>query len=138
PGNPGASIARLEAAVALHQGEFLPEWPYVEWAEDLRRELAGAYEHALEDLGAALVAAGRPREALAPLESLLARDPERDAACRSLMRAHERSGEPALALRRYHLLRAVLRRSGTEPGPETRALYTEILRRGDEVGAGAM
>jgi DNA-binding SARP family transcriptional activator len=130
----GAEIARLQAAAALHEGEFLPEWRYAEWAADLRRELAGVYERTLEALGAALVAAGRPREALAPLERLLARDPEREAACRSLMRAHEANGEPALALRRYHVLRAVLRRSGTEPGVETRALYTAILRRPDQPG----
>ena len=130
--DPDAAIARLEAAVSLHDGEFLPAWPYADWAEPLRRELAGAYERALESLGERLVAAGRPRDAVAPLERLLERDPEREAACRALMRAHEGCGEPSLALRRYHLLRTALRRSGTDPGPETRALYSEILRRGDD------
>ena len=125
-------IADLETAVGLYEGEFLPQWPYAEWASEIRRELIRGFERALEALGRGLVEAGRPREAQAPLERLLALDPGREAACRALMSAHEDSGEPARALRRYHLLRAVLRRDGVEPGPETRALYSEILRRTDE------
>ena len=126
-----ALIARLGRAVALAEGEFLPEWPYAEWAEPMRRALAGTHERALEALGAALLEAARPCQAVPVLERLLDLDPEREAACRALMRAHEAGGEPARALRRYHVLRAALRRSGLEPGPETRALYLRILRRGD-------
>jgi LuxR family maltose regulon positive regulatory protein len=131
PEAPDAEIRRLERARALWGGEFLPEWPYADWARDLRRLLDAAYEDVLQDLGEALLAAGRPREAAGPFRALLLRDPEREAACRGAMRAHAAAGEPALALRQFHLLRAALRRGqGTEPTEETRALFSRILRTG--------
>ena len=44
------------------------------------------------------------------------------------MRAHVAIGDRALALRQFHRCRALLRqRLGTEPSPETRALFASLL-----------
>ena len=125
-----AEIVRLEAALALYGGEFLPEWPYAPWAEEPRRELSAAHEAVLADLGDALIRAGRPRDALTPLRRLVAHEPQAEGPRRTLMRALAGAGEPTLALREYHLLRARLRREhGAEPAEETRELYARLLAR---------
>jgi DNA-binding SARP family transcriptional activator/tetratricopeptide (TPR) repeat protein len=125
------ALEGLLAAESAYGGEFLPEWPYEDWAQPLRLEVDQARRQVLERLAVALVAADRPAEAVTRYKALLAMDGEYEAWHRGLMRAYAQSGEIALALRQYHACRARLRRGqGTEPGPETRALYSEILGAG--------
>jgi len=86
----------------------------------------------LERLARALLAAGRPLDAVSRYRVLTRRDPEREGWHRGLMRAYSAAGERALALRQYHACRAALRRTqGVEPGAETRALYQALLEEGD-------
>jgi DNA-binding SARP family transcriptional activator len=76
------------------------------------------------------VQVGRPQEALAHFEALLAADPEDEDWQRGVMRCHFEAGDRALALRQFLTSRSVLRQSqGIEPSPETEALYLELLKR---------
>jgi LuxR family transcriptional regulator, maltose regulon positive regulatory protein len=125
---PEDRLALLEAAERRYTGPFLPDWPYEEWAQPRRAQIERAYEGVLEGIGEALVALGRPEEAIPRYERLLARDPDRESWHRGLMRAYADAGELALALRQYHICRSQLRESqGTEPGPLTRALHRALL-----------
>jgi len=126
------AIARLEAAEAAYGGPFLPdEWRYEEWAQPRRQEVEETYLGLLARLARALLDADRPVAAIPRLKCLLRLEPEREGWHRDLMSAYAAVGEPALALRQYQACRAKLRRLlGSEPGPETRALYVDLLRGG--------
>ena len=127
-------LTRLRRAEALCTGMFLEEWPFEDWAEGPRRELAVLQDEVATALAGALLNAGDHPGAIARLERLSARDPEREGRHLALMQAYATAGERAMALRQYHLCRTVLRREqGVEPGQEIRALYLEILA--DEEGA---
>jgi DNA-binding SARP family transcriptional activator len=124
----GARIARLRQAEALCAGDFLEEWPFEDWAQPPRRELAALQDEVADALAAALLEAGDHASAIARLERLSARDPEREGRHLALMRAYAVAGERAMALRQFHLCRTVLRREqGVEPGAEIRALYLALL-----------
>jgi DNA-binding SARP family transcriptional activator len=126
--DPEEEITRLERAEALYVGPFLPDWPYADWAEPTRRELEERSREALERLAAALARVGRLNEAIRRYRRLVSVEPEREAWHRALMRAYAQAGERAQALRQYHVCRTVLHREqGVAPGPETAALYREIL-----------
>ena len=121
-------LARLRRAEALCAGEFLEEWPFEDWAQGPRRELAALQDEVAAALAGALIDAGDHGGAIARLERLSARDPEREGRHLALMEAYAAAGERAMALRQYHLCRTVLRREqGVEPGPEIRALYLALL-----------
>jgi DNA-binding SARP family transcriptional activator len=129
-------LARLRRADALCTGDFLAEWPFEDWAEPPRRELAALQDEVATDLAAALLDAGDHAGAIKRLERLSTRDPEREGLHLALMRAYAAAGERAMALRQYHLCRTVLRREqGVEPGPQIRALYLALVA--DDAGAGA-
>lgn len=121
-------IRRLERAEALYGGPFLPDWPYADWAAPARRELEERRREALERLAEALVDARRLPEAIRRYRHLVSLEPEREAWHRALMACYAKGGERAQALRQFHACRTILRREqGVAPGPETSALYREIL-----------
>jgi LuxR family maltose regulon positive regulatory protein len=125
-------IRCLERAEALYAGPFLPEWPYADWAAPARRELEERRREALERLAAALADAGRVLEAIRRYRRLVSLEPEREAWHRALMSCYASTGERAQALRQFHACRTILRREqGVAPGPETSALYREILAETD-------
>ena len=122
------ALGRMLRAETLWRGDFLPDFPYEPWAEDLRRELEHERVALLERLAAALMDTGRPAAAIDRLRRLLDADPEREGWHRSLMRAYAQAGERPLALRQFHACRATLRgRLGIEPSAETRELYASLL-----------
>ncbi len=78
---------------------------------------------------AALLAAGRPAEAVGDLTALVAADPEREPAVALLMQAQFDLGRPADALRTYETLRGRLAAQlGADPSPAVQALHLELLR----------
>jgi WD40 repeat protein/DNA-binding SARP family transcriptional activator len=110
----GAPLADLlDAPFAAAEGRRL---------EELRR---GAVELAVEsDLEA-----GRHREQIARLDSLVAEHPLRERLHYLRMLALYRAGRQADALEAYRVARAALVDAvGTEPGPDLRRLHAEILR----------
>ncbi len=129
PGNEDDSgLERLLRAESLWTSDFLPDFPYDEWAQRARSQLERSRSALLERLGDALQANGRPVAAITRYQELLATDPEREALHRALMKAYAAAGERALALRQFHACRATLRGSlGVEPSDETRELYASLL-----------
>jgi DNA-binding SARP family transcriptional activator/tetratricopeptide (TPR) repeat protein len=129
-----AAPRALERAATLYTGDLLDgvdgdEGPFREWllAERARlRELAVA---SLSRLLAHQTRRSATGPAVRTAARLLALDPTDEAAHRALMRLHAAEGRRGAALRQYLICVNVLSRElGTEPEPETRALYRELLR----------
>ena len=124
-------LADLRAAVAAYTGDLLPEDRFEDWAARPREELRESFCDLLVDLAdtaAAADATGHEAEALDALQRALATDPLHERAVRSLMRRHAAMGRRSEALARYERLRGDLRAAyGTDPDPETRRLYRDLL-----------
>jgi DNA-binding SARP family transcriptional activator/Mg2+ and Co2+ transporter CorA len=120
----------LADALDRYGRPFCPEWPHADWAREVREDCARALAALRARLAEALLAEGRPDEAIAHFEALVEADPENEAGHRGVMRAHAEAGRMPLALRQFHACRSILRQTqGVDPGPETQALYLELLGR---------
>jgi DNA-binding SARP family transcriptional activator len=125
-----ASLDRDGLATALDRygRPFCPEWPHADWARAVREDCARAVARLRGAMGDALLASGRPEEAIRHFEALVESDPEDEAGHRGVMRCHADAGRLPLALRQFHACRSILRQTqGADPGPETQALYLELL-----------
>jgi DNA-binding SARP family transcriptional activator len=133
----------LEEAAALYQGDLLAgltlnEAPFEEWLMGERERLRERAVEAFARLLAQQRSAGAIEAAVDSALRLLNLDPLQEPAHRALMRLYAQLGRRSAALRQYQICVAALERElHTEPEPETRALYQEILRRppGDAAGA---
>ena len=124
------AVSALSAALEQYGGLLFPEWAYEEWSEPARGRLAETQRQLLAALGGRLVAADRAADAVPVLRRLVEAEPESEAWHRELMSAYDASGDGAMALRQFQACRTILRRElGVDAGPETRALYQEILER---------
>ncbi|GAA1619452.1 hypothetical protein GCM10009744_02640 [Kribbella alba] len=127
----GGDLADLRAAVAAYTGDLLPEDRFEDWAARPREELRENFCDLLVDLADTISAGGAQGyevEALDALQRALATNPLHERAARSLMRRHAAMGRRSEALARYEQLRDDLRAAyGTDPDPETRRLYRDLL-----------
>jgi DNA-binding SARP family transcriptional activator/pimeloyl-ACP methyl ester carboxylesterase len=128
-GDPAAAIGDLDAALALWRGPALADLGDQEFAVTERARLGEARLGAVELRTDALLAAGRPGDVVAELETLTASHPLRERFWAQLLLALYRCGRQADALRAYRAVRTILiDQLGIEPGRELRDLQTAILR----------
>jgi predicted ATPase/DNA-binding SARP family transcriptional activator len=121
----GGEPADLRAAIAAYTGDLLPEDRFEEWALRRREELRESVCDLLVDVGEK---GAEEAEALAALQRVLAMDSLHERAVRALMRRLAAVGRRSEALTRYERLRDDLRTAyGTEPDPETRRLFRDLL-----------
>jgi SARP family transcriptional regulator, regulator of embCAB operon len=150
---PGTWIDLEAAADALHRAETLARkermdeaagWalgaraiatrPFLEgangpWTQRRRAWLRDVYLRSLEVLAEVWIARGDPVLAVADTEEALRSEPFRESLYRLLMRAHERAGNRAEALKVYERCAALfVEELGVDPSPETEAIYLDILR----------
>lgn len=124
----GGDLTALRTAIAAYTGDLLPEDRFSDWALRRREDLRESVSDLLVD------AAGKSADEADWLRAL-AVDPLHEQAVRGLMRVLAAAGRRSEALTRYERLRDDLRAAyGTDPDPETRRLYRELLTgsRGDE------
>src|SRR4051794_1471812 len=130
-----AQFERLLAQGAAR--EALALWRGPALADIIDQPFAAVEARRLEELRATAremaidhdLDAGRHREVLAELESLLAREPLRERLHAQRMLALYRSGRQAEALEAYRQARTTLvEQIGVEPGPDLRRLQDAILR----------
>jgi DNA-binding SARP family transcriptional activator len=120
----------LAEALERYGRPFCPEWPHADWAREVREDCARALATLRARLAETLLEDGKPDEAIAHFEALVEADPENEAGHRGVMRSHAQAGRMPLALRQFHACRSILRQTqGVDPGPETQALYLELLGR---------
>lgn len=121
-------IRSLEKALALYQGDLLPDDLYADWTLILRESLRRQYREASLVL-AALYRDLRQYDRISPLLSpLLAQDLADEPVHRELMRTYALAGRRHDALRQYQTcVDALASELDLAPDPETSALYTQIL-----------
>ncbi|MBW4716816.1 BTAD domain-containing putative transcriptional regulator [Saccharothrix obliqua] len=126
--DPAVALAAADAALALWRGPAYAEFADQPWARGEAARLDELRLLAVERRVAAVLALGRPAEAVADLEAHLAGSPWREGAWRLLALALYRSGRQAdalAALRRAR--RSLAEELGVDPGPELRRLEADIL-----------
>ena len=126
-------IGRLQAAVALYQGDFLegftlPDAPqFEEWVLAQRARLREMALSALHTLITHFAAQTKYETAIAYARQLLAVEPWREEAQRELMRLLALFGQRSAALVQYETCRDILAEElGVEPAPATVELYEQI------------
>ncbi|HEY2715716.1 MAG TPA: BTAD domain-containing putative transcriptional regulator, partial [Solirubrobacterales bacterium] len=130
----GTDPAAYRAALALYEGELLPEDRYEEWTAS-RREALRELRLGLALELAELEAVADPAAAIEQLREVLVAEPLHEPAHRALMRQYAGAGRRQEALAQFQELKRGLEREfADEPDDETRALYREILTR--SFGAG--
>jgi SARP family transcriptional regulator, regulator of embCAB operon len=118
-----ATVAAAITGRPLLDGEDRP------WVAALRAHLDHLAVRAHDVLSEVNLARGDHRLAAHAARQLIALAPFRESGYRHLMRAEVAAGDHAEALRAYGALRALLAEElGTNPSPETQALFTEVLR----------
>ncbi|KRC32900.1 AfsR/SARP family transcriptional regulator [Oerskovia sp. Root22] len=118
----------LAAAIALWRGTPYPEAGDAPWAVEERARLTGLRDVAIERRAAALLALGRPHEAVPTLRELVGRHPLRERASLLLARALDGSGQSAESLEVLGTARGELVAVGLDPSRELDDLQTSILR----------
>ena len=126
--HPQARLDRLTAALSLWRGRPYCELDHPSLGPDVAR-LEALRVTATEWHAEALLAAGRPGEAVAAAEALIADEPLRESAVGVLVRAlvaADRQGDALAALAR--LRDRLADELGLDPSPALRALEQQVLR----------
>lgn len=124
-----ASIPDLQAALVPYAGAFMAAESAADWSYEVRERLATLHTDVTQQLGMALVAAGRATEAVDVLEGLVSEDTLNEAASRALMQARLAIDDRSGALREYRRLESALRREGVGAASrETQDLVRRIQR----------
>lgn len=117
------AAASFRAAIALYRGEYLADDPHAEWLLATREQLRESVLDLTERLSRALIALGRPDEAVAAAERGLAIDPLREELYQAALRSHLAAGRRSHALAVYERCRRVLLAElGVAPSDATRSL----------------
>jgi predicted ATPase/DNA-binding SARP family transcriptional activator len=120
-------VAELRAAADLYAGDLLPDLPDADWLTTRREELRETHRETSVMLATALQQSA-PEEALVILTRALESDPVHEGAVRAQMAVLARMGRRSEALARYErLVDDLLDAFGTDPDPETVALFRELL-----------
>ncbi len=127
-GNVIGAAAAARIVLSLVRGAGRPP-PAGDWAQLKRAEIDRLTGRARLAAAAALLAAGDWMAACDAATGALERDPYEETALRILLRGYVMGGQTATALAAYATARERLADDlGTDPSPETAALYTAILR----------
>lgn len=126
------AVQEYQAALALYQGDFLPEDLYADWAIAPRARMEEMYLTLLGRLANQYLQQGRHLEGISCCRQILARDSFREDAYRQLMRCYSRMGRRNQALQEFNACAEVLQRElGVLPMRETVELYERIAREED-------
>jgi pimeloyl-ACP methyl ester carboxylesterase/DNA-binding SARP family transcriptional activator len=118
-------------AAELVRGELLADEPYADWAAPLRDMYAERHQQLLLDLAEDHLITGSPGAAVSLAERVLAVQPARERAHRTLVAAHYVAGDQDLALAAYERCRRVLADElGVRPLAETERVFLTVLHQG--------
>lgn len=127
-----AALEDRERSIALYRGDLLDGF-YVKapafnrWLQAEQQRLRELASTTMTALALHHIAVGASEKALDVGRKLVALDPLREEAHRTMMRVYAAIGQPADALRQYLICRERLHdQFGVQPDPETERLYNEI------------
>jgi DNA-binding SARP family transcriptional activator len=128
-GDPESSLALLEQALELVQGDLLADETYAAWAIEERGRFQAEVVAAASLAASQALALGRPEEACRWAHTALAHDRLAEHVWRILMQALHASGRRSEALRAYFEVRDLLAAElGADPSRETTDVYLDLLR----------
>ena len=120
------AVSCFQNALALYQGDYLPERRYEDWSSAERERLQVLALNAMTTL-ARLLLATTPQESIRLTERVLRIDPIWEDAYRLQMRAYYAQGNRPMAIRVYQRCVATLEQElAIPPLPQTTQLYAEI------------
>jgi ATP/maltotriose-dependent transcriptional regulator MalT/DNA-binding SARP family transcriptional activator len=120
-------LERCVEGIALYGGDFLPEEPYLSWAEMKRSVLRDHYLEILSKMVDLYTDQGRLDHAVDCCKKILQNDPSSDRACQRLMALFDRQGMRAAALKAYEAFRShLISDIGVEPDPKITSVYRKI------------
>ena len=126
-GEAGSALGPATVAASIARRPFLPGLNGF-WQESQRRKLERQLLRALDCLYEMQVFRGETELAVETAMEAVALDPYRERTQRFLMDAYAGTGNKAKAVSVYHEFRRLLADElGTEPSPETEALYLKLL-----------
>lgn len=125
--DPATAVALLDEALALWQGAPFGEFGEVESLRGTAVRLGELYLAARELRAASLAAAGRPAEAVAAAEELLAGHPLRETGWTVLITALAEAGRVPDAMAAYRRALSALDEAGLDPSDALRAAQTRAL-----------
>lgn len=118
-----------EKAIELYRGDYLVEDLYEDWTMVERERLSNAYMDILGRLAVHYMEVEQHQESIRTCYRVLEKDRCHEDSYRLLMRCYARLGLRARALHQYRMCEQILEQEyGTSPSPETRSLYTRLLR----------
>jgi DNA-binding SARP family transcriptional activator len=122
------AAACYEEAIGLYRGDYLVEDLYEDWTMVERERLSNSYVDMLDRLAVHYLESGQLRESVEACYQVLEKDRSHEDCHRLLMRCYVRLGQRGRALRQYRLCERILAQEyGTDPSPETRSLFGELL-----------
>jgi ATP/maltotriose-dependent transcriptional regulator MalT/DNA-binding SARP family transcriptional activator len=125
---PERILKEYEKALALYQGDFLPDDLYVDGIGPARDRLRIRYLKALDDAADVAESSGDREQALRYYEKMFLADPCNEKACCWLMTRFISDGRRSEAVRTYERCeRELSRELDLEPQEKTRKLYRSIL-----------
>lgn len=128
----------IQAALALYEGDLLPEDIYEDWSTVRRERLRSRKEHLLFAQVNACEAAGDTAGAADACRQLIEMNPCNEAAHRGLMKIYAAEGKRHLAAEQFRACADALKRElGAEPEAETSSLYQRVLAGGGEAAPAA-
>ena len=124
-----AASAAAQARSLLEAGAFLEDEPFAPWAEEGRRHAERLVRQARRASWTAALAVGDNAAAREVAARAVEANPLDEEAHRAGIEALYRNGEPGAALAAYERLRTTLvEELGSDPSPQSEALYLAILR----------
>ncbi len=126
------AVDRYVEAQRLYRGDYLEEETFSDWCAEERERLREVYLEVLARTAECHAELGQYAEVIQIYRKALVFDPCRESFHCLLMEYLVKSGRPDLALAQYrHCQQVLAREFGTQPLPETRRLYQQILKEGD-------
>jgi DNA-binding SARP family transcriptional activator len=121
-------LSACRRAIEIYQGDFLPEEPYLSWAEMKRAALKDQYLAVLMEMAELCERNGDLNQAARHYGTVIQADPLAEQAHQQLMRLLRRQGRRNAALKIYRDLEITLTTElETTPDPATTRIYHEIM-----------
>jgi ATP/maltotriose-dependent transcriptional regulator MalT/DNA-binding SARP family transcriptional activator len=121
----------LRQALALYEGDYLPDSLYDDWSGAERQRLRRLYLTTSERLARHLLQGGSWDEAIQVCQAILERDNCWEAAYRLLMQVYAAQGNHTLLQSTYQRCVATLQEElSVDPSPSTQALFERLQKQG--------
>jgi LuxR family maltose regulon positive regulatory protein len=127
--NPEDAILKMEEAMKLYHGKYLPDCRYEGWAAIERERLAVIFLQVADSLSELLLERKRLDDVIEVCQRILSEDNCWERAYRHLMIVHDRLGNHGQIGRIYQRCVRTLRKElDVVPAPETEALYRRLVQ----------